>query len=193
MGPASGRKQAGTFRQHSLGLAVAAIVLLWLWLYARRSETRRGAFYGNALADWLGSLMIVIATKYFYELGRRRAAARTRGPVPLHPVSHRPLADYRPRPQRRGVARPDASLDPQGKAGQVVGNILSEWTQVLGLVIMTKYLWEIGRRKARLSFLAAGYLEVRACHGRLKSTHGIYGIRFSHNTDATVMGLSVAK
>ena len=29
--------------------------------------------------------------------------------------------------------------------------------------------------------------------GRLKSTDGVYGIRFSHNTDATVTGLSVAK
>jgi hypothetical protein len=29
--------------------------------------------------------------------------------------------------------------------------------------------------------------------GRLKSTDGVYGIRFSHNTDATVTGLTVAK
>jgi len=29
--------------------------------------------------------------------------------------------------------------------------------------------------------------------GKLKSTDGVYGIRFSHNTDATVTGLSIAK
>lgn len=29
--------------------------------------------------------------------------------------------------------------------------------------------------------------------GKLKSTDGIYGIRFAHNTDATVTGLSVTK
>ena len=29
--------------------------------------------------------------------------------------------------------------------------------------------------------------------GRLKSTDGVYGIRFSHNTDATVTGLTVVK
>jgi hypothetical protein len=29
--------------------------------------------------------------------------------------------------------------------------------------------------------------------GKLKSTDGVYGIRFAHNTDATVMGLSLAK
>jgi hypothetical protein len=29
--------------------------------------------------------------------------------------------------------------------------------------------------------------------GKLKSTDGIYGIRFAHNTDATVTGLKVTK
>jgi hypothetical protein len=29
--------------------------------------------------------------------------------------------------------------------------------------------------------------------GKLKSTDGIYGIRFSHNTEGTVSGLSVTK
>ena len=33
-------------------------------------------------------------------------------------------------------------MDANGKTGQVVGNIVSEWTQVLGLVVMTKYLGE---------------------------------------------------
>ena len=149
MGPASERKQAGTFRQHSLGLAVAAIVLLWLWLYVHGDpETRRGAFYGNALADWLGSLMIVIATKYFYELG----SAESRRP---HPRSRsravRLLIDHSLTIVLvvTGTAWLGlyARLDPQGKAGQVVGNIVSEWTQVLGLVIMTKYLREIGSKE----------------------------------------------
>lgn len=29
--------------------------------------------------------------------------------------------------------------------------------------------------------------------GKLKSTGGVYGIRFSHNTDATVTGLHLVK
>ncbi len=29
--------------------------------------------------------------------------------------------------------------------------------------------------------------------GKLKSTDGVYGIRFSHNTDATVTGLTLTK
>jgi hypothetical protein len=37
-----------------------------------------------------------------------------------------------------------AHSNPQGKWGQVVGNIVSEWTQVLGLVLITKKLMEAG-------------------------------------------------
>jgi len=37
-------------------------------------------------------------------------------------------------------------MDPEGKWGQVVGNIVSEWTQILGLVLMTKKLIEVGAK-----------------------------------------------
>jgi hypothetical protein len=29
--------------------------------------------------------------------------------------------------------------------------------------------------------------------GKLKSTDGVYGVRFAHNTEATVTGLSLSK
>ena len=32
--------------------------------------------------------------------------------------------------------------------GQVVGNLVSEWTQILGLVWMTKILMEVGSRES---------------------------------------------
>jgi len=35
-----------------------------------------------------------------------------------------------------------ASVESESKWGQVVGNIVSEWTQILGLVLMTKVLIE---------------------------------------------------
>ena len=140
---------SGRFGKHSLGLVVAAIVALCFWLYVQGDpSTRWGAFSGNALADWLGTLLVVIATKYLYELG----SAESRPP---HPQT-------RSRPARFLI---DHSLtiflvitgggwlaaylrsNPQGKAGQVIGNIASEWLQVLGLVIMTKYLREIGSKE----------------------------------------------
>jgi hypothetical protein len=35
-----------------------------------------------------------------------------------------------------------ASLNSEAKWGQVVGNIVSEWTQILGLLLLTKRLIE---------------------------------------------------
>jgi hypothetical protein len=136
-------------RDHGLGLVVAAIMLLWLGLYWRADpETHLGAFYGNATADWLGSLMIVFATKYCYEIG----SAESRPPHPKHRGAVvRLLIDHSltivlliTGAVWIGVYR---QLSPNGKSGQVVGNIVSEWTQVLGLVVLTKYLGERGSKE----------------------------------------------
>ena len=136
-------------RDHGLGLAIAAIMVLWLGLYTLADpDTHLGAFYGNAAADWLGSLILVIATKYFYEIGSaesRPPHPRGRGPVVRLLVDHSLtillvvtgavwIAVYRP-------------LPPNGKSGQVVGNVVSEWTQVVGLVVLTKYLGERGSKE----------------------------------------------
>jgi hypothetical protein len=40
-------------------------------------------------------------------------------------------------------------VDPESKWGQVVGNVLSEWTQILALVLMTKRLIEPHSRESR--------------------------------------------
>jgi hypothetical protein len=37
--------------------------------------------------------------------------------------------------------------DPQGKWGEVVGNIVSEWTQIIGLVLLTKKLMEVNSKE----------------------------------------------
>jgi len=39
------------------------------------------------------------------------------------------------------------AMDPTSRWGQVVGNIVSEWTQILGLVLMTKRFIEIGSKE----------------------------------------------
>ena len=40
-----------------------------------------------------------------------------------------------------------SEMDSESKWGQVVGNIVSEWTQILGLVLMTKRLMEVGSKE----------------------------------------------
>jgi hypothetical protein len=38
-------------------------------------------------------------------------------------------------------------MDPESKWGQVVGNLVSEWTQMAGLVFLTKKLMEVGSKE----------------------------------------------
>ena len=40
-------------------------------------------------------------------------------------------------------------MDSEGKWGQVVGNIVSEWVQMAGLVFLTKRLVEIGSKESK--------------------------------------------
>lgn len=42
-----------------------------------------------------------------------------------------------------------ARMNSEGKWGQVVGNIVSEWTQIIGLVLLTKKLVEIHSKESR--------------------------------------------
>lgn len=141
----------GGLKKHSLGLAVGAILGLWFVLYARSDpSTHIGGFYGNALADWLGSFMIVITTKYFYEVGSsesRQPHPRTRGRLLRLLIDHSLTIVLLV--TGAGWVMLYVKSDPQGKAGQVIGNVVSEWTQLFGLVIMTKYLREIGSKESR--------------------------------------------
>src|SRR6185369_11296729 len=57
-------------REHSLSLTLAAILAFFSLMYQRAEpSTHLGSFYGNAIADWLGVLVFVIASKYCYEIG----------------------------------------------------------------------------------------------------------------------------
>ncbi len=145
------RSRALLSRQsHSLSVVVASVVVLWLFLYSRADpHTHLGAFFGNAIADWLGVLVFIVATKYFFEIGsgesrkppRRHFHARVISFVVVHSLTI-VLA-------LTGVVWVVvyARTDVDSKAGQVIGNIVSDWTQLLGLVILTKYAREAGSKE----------------------------------------------
>jgi hypothetical protein len=147
----SRRKPQGFARRHGLGAGVAAILCLWLILYLRADpQTHWGAFFGNATADWLGTFIIVIATKYFYEIGSdesRSPHPASRNAFVCFLVDHSLTLALIITGAMWIVAY--ARMDANGRAGQVVGNIVSEWTQVLGLVVMTKYLGETRSKEGR--------------------------------------------
>ena len=72
-------------RSHSLSLVIGGLLALWLLLYLRADpSTHLGAFYGNSIADWLGSFVAVVATKFWYEKGsiESRLPPRWRGRGP---------------------------------------------------------------------------------------------------------------
>lgn len=142
------KKRAPFLRRHSLTLTAVSVVLLLILLYLRADPaTHLGSFYGNAIADWTGVCITIVLTKYLYEKGSRESR-QPKGKVPsalLELLREHSLTIFL---VITGVAWIFAfrAMDPGSKWGQVVGNIVSEWTQILGLVLMTKRLMEIGSK-----------------------------------------------
>lgn len=140
----------GFFRKHGLSIAAVAIFLLWLGLYSISNEkTHLGAFFGNAIADWSGSVVIIIGTKFLVERG---SAESKQKPSPWGGLAgflyeHSLLIFL----IATGVvwALLFAHSDPESKWGQVVGNVLSEWVQMAGLVFLTKELLERGSKESK--------------------------------------------
>ena len=130
--------------EHSLSIVSATILLLWIVLYTFSSpSTHIGSFFGNAIADWSGVVLMVIATKYLYEKGSsesKRAPKLALTPI-LQELRNHSLSIFL---VITGIAWVllYAAIDSESKWGQVVGNIVSEWVQMVGLVILTKRLIE---------------------------------------------------
>lgn len=137
--------------KHSLTIVSSAVLALWIILYSRSNpESHLGAFYGNATADWTGLLLMVVGTKYLYE----RGSAESRKPKTFLPKRWENLLRDHSLTiflAITGVLWITAyvRMDPQSRWGQVVGNIVSEWTQVLGIVLMTKKLIEPGSKESK--------------------------------------------
>lgn len=109
-----------------------------------------GAFYGNAVADWTGLVVMVIATKFLYERGSVESRKAKPLFVPgLRAFMHEHSLTIFLVITGLGWLIWYAKVDAQGKWGQVIGNIVSEWTQILGLVLMTKRLIEKGSKESR--------------------------------------------
>ena len=145
------RQKKSVFRRHSLTIVAGTVLAVWIVLYSISDpSTHSGSFFGNAIADWSGVLVTVLATKYLYE----RGSAESKQPRGILPRRWEEL--LRDHSLTIFLALTGAvwvaaflHMDAQGKWGQVVGNIVSEWTQVLGLVLMTKRLIETGSKESK--------------------------------------------
>jgi len=136
-------------RKHSLGLATLGVVLLLIALYSRSNPaTHWGSFFGNAIADWSGVLVTVIMTKHLYEKGSaesKQPKGKLQSAVTEFLREHSLTLFLVVSGSAWVVAF--RAMDPDRRWGQVVGNIVSEWTQILGLVLMTKRLIEVGSKE----------------------------------------------
>ena len=137
-------KPPSFLKRHSLSLAAALVVLLVLIAYIVSNPARHpGAFFGNAIADWTGVFVSVLAAKH---LSERKVRQR------LPPGS--PLSAHISRLTHNHSLSIFLSLtglvwlflylqmNVEAKWGQVVGSLVSEWTQNLGFVFMTKRFME---------------------------------------------------
>jgi hypothetical protein len=144
MSPRRGAKAPSFVRQHSLSLVVALVLLFWLVMYLQSNpSTHAGAVFGNAIADWLGMLVFIIATKYFFEIG----SGESRRP---HPHVHVRVGRFLVAHSLTFALAVTGAIwvvvfarqEAGSKSGQVLGSIVSEWTQLIGLVVITKYTRE---------------------------------------------------
>ncbi len=145
----TGKKKKSLWRKHSLSMVALAIVILLIVLYSRSNpDTHLGSFFGNAIADWTGMVVTIVMTKFLYEKG----SAESKQPKGILPsavmefLREHSLTIFL---VITGIvwAVAFAAMKPNSKWGQVVGNIVSEWTQILGLVLMTKRLLEVGSKE----------------------------------------------
>lgn len=144
------QRRRGFLREHSLSLVAAGILVLWLILYSRSDpDTHAGAFFGNAAADWTGVVVMVVGTKFLFERGSRQSKrVRAHGGwfarlLEEHSLTLVLFATG------IGWLVLYLRLSPTSRWGQVVGNVLSEWVQVLGLVLLTKRLFERGSEESK--------------------------------------------
>jgi hypothetical protein len=130
------RNPKRSLHKHSLRLAALAVVVLLIVLYPRSNpDTHIAASFGNAIADWTGVLITVVMTKHLYEKGSAESQ-QPKGKVRSAAVEWLREHSLTLFLLVTGIAWLVAfrAMDPNSKWGQVVGNIVSEWTQILGLV-----------------------------------------------------------
>jgi hypothetical protein len=134
------KPQESFLRRHSLSIVSSVVLLAWIVLYVPANpDTHWGSFFGNAIADWSGVVATVICTRILYERGDPDCAPRK-----VH--EHNPLLRWMKTHNLTMFFGATllvwiyvfAHMSATSKWGQVVGNVVSEWTQILGLIWLTK-------------------------------------------------------
>jgi len=131
---------------HEHSLSIVSVLLLLAWIIGYRlsdPKTHLGAFFGNAIADWSGSVVIILGTKFFYEIGsaESRPLRNRKSNRWLEILYEHSLLIFLA-VTGIGWLVLYLRMRPEDPWGQVVGNIVSEW-------FLTKRLIERGSKESR--------------------------------------------
>ena len=145
------KKNQTFFGRHGLTIVTGSILVLWIVLYSMSDDKRHlGSFFVKAIDDWTGLVVMLLATKYMYERGSKESKE------PGRKDPNRVLELLREHSLTLfllltgvGWVLLYAHADSESKWGQVAGNIVSEWTQIIGTVLLTKTLVEIGSKESK--------------------------------------------
>jgi uncharacterized membrane protein YidH (DUF202 family) len=152
-----GRKNKATesnqpfWKRHSLSLTAAGILALCFVLFVKSDpNSHAGSFFGNATADWTGVVITILATKWFFEKGSRES----RQPKITHKnrlleMLHEHSLTIFLLVTGIGWVVLFLKVDPDSRWGSVVSNMVSEWSQQIGLVLLTKKLIETGSKESK--------------------------------------------
>jgi len=138
------------WKRHSLSLTAAAILGLCFVLYVNSDpKSHAGSFFGNAIADWTGVVITILATKWLFEKGSRES----RQPEIMHKnrffeMLHEHSLTIFLLITGIGWVALFFKVDPNSNWGTVVSNMVSEWSQQIGLVLLTKKLIETGSKES---------------------------------------------
>ena len=138
------------WKRHSLSLSAGAVTMLWFTLYLNADpKSHTGSFFGNALADWTGVVVTIIATKWFFERGSKESRQpRRRYSNKVFEFLHEHSLTVFLIVTGIGWVILFSRVSPESKWGTVVSNIVSEWSQQIGLVVLTKKLIERGSKES---------------------------------------------
>ena len=143
------KQKKGTLAKHSLTFVALTFLLLCLTGYLSLDEkSHLSAFCGNAIADWSGSLVIILGTKFLLEKGSAESKPVKRARKnPWFEFLHEHSLLIFVVVTGIGWALLFWRMNPESKWGQVVGNVVSEWAQMAGLIFLTKSLIEVGSKE----------------------------------------------
>jgi hypothetical protein len=144
-------KQRSLWNRHSLSITAGGILSLWFLLYMKfNPQSHFGSFLGNAIADWTGVVITILTTKYLFEKGSKesRSPDKLYNNIILEFCHEHSLTIFL---LLTGIGWIVVFLkaDPGSKWGSVVSNLVSEWSQQIGLVVLTKKLIESGSKESR--------------------------------------------